>query len=437
MYPGETLTVVIKNPYYFERYFLDYSSGQVTLSPDVASSIVGGLLTPLKSLQIRALDGKALPKPDCTPENIVAHTPKTADGVSGETGLYNQCLSEFAQKSRDIYLKLEPMVSPDSHSPGTVELAATNFDILCDKLGLSHEIDVLAAQEIQLSSSIGAVSKYPTSNADTRTLSVTDQAVQKLVAALVVTDAIAKDMTAYRVRIEDLPSIANVEAKCSDRTNATEGARKATEDARKWQTAAVTLFPLRDPQAADPKLVTRQVTYVIDTLNLVQNAQEAVPTSATKKAIASVTVLYGDSKWEASAGTFFSTLPVRSFSAPNGGAITQNILRPTVVPFAAANYRLTRDLSWTRWRSACYITGAIGVNPNTVSADFAAGPSLSWRGLMMSGLWHYGHDVRLTQGFKVGGILPSSYSGKPPNETFWTSSFALGIAVRVPSLAGR
>ena len=148
-------------------------------------------------------------------------------------------------------------------------------------------------------------------------------------------------------------------------------------------------------------------------------------------------VLYGDSKWEASVGTFFSTLSVRSFSAPSAGVITQNILHPTVVPFAAANYRLTRDLSWTRWRSAAYLTAAIGVNPNTVTADFAAGPSLSWRGLMVSGLWHYGHDTRLTQGFKVGDTLPSSYSGKPPNETFWTSSFAVGIAVRVPSLTGR
>ncbi len=160
--------------------------------------------------------------------------------------------------------------------------------------------------------------------------------------------------------------------------------------------------------------MARQVTYAIDSLNRVQNAQEAVPASATKKTMASITILHGDSKLEASAGTFFSSLPVRSFSAPNGGAITQNVLHPTVVSFAAANYRLSRGLSWTRWSSAWYLTGAIGVNPNTVSADFAVGPSLSWRGLMVSGLWHYGHHVRLTQRFKIGDTLPSSNSGEPP-----------------------
>jgi len=430
MYPGQTLTVVVRNPYYFERYFMDYTSGQVALSPDVASSIVGGLLTPLKNFQIHALDQAKLPPPDCTPQNIIKNTPASAVGVAGATELYARCLSDFVRKSRRIYLQLEPMVSPDSHSNEAIELASTNFQILCDKMKLEQEIGELAAEEIQLSNSIGAVGKYPTSSTDARPLSVTNTAVEKLVAALAVTDGIAKDLTAYRFRLEDIPSFENAGTYCIDPT-------KAPEDVLKWQTKDVTLFPLRDPNTLDPKLVTRQITYSIDVLNLVQNAQEAVPTSTTKKAIATVTVLYGDSKWEASVGTFFSTLPVRSFSASNGGIITQNILHPTVVPFAAANYRITKDLSWTRWRSAAYLTGAVGVNPNTVSADFAAGPSLSWRGLMVSALWHYGHDTRLTQGFKVGGTLPSSYSGKPPNETFWTSSFAVGIAVRVPSLTGR
>ena len=47
MYSGANLTVIVKDPIFFERYFLDYQSGQATLSPDVASSIVQGLLAPL------------------------------------------------------------------------------------------------------------------------------------------------------------------------------------------------------------------------------------------------------------------------------------------------------------------------------------------------------------------------------------------------------
>ena len=84
---------------------------------------------------------------------------------------------------------------------------------------------------------------------------------------------------------------------------------------------------------------------------------------------------------EASDGVFFSTLPIRSFTVTpvfTKGVVTdkmisQNVLRPTPVPFAAANYRLTDDLSRIRWKSNIYWTGAIGINPNTLTADFATG----------------------------------------------------------------
>src|ERR1035441_5181230 len=50
MYPSQTLTIELRDPYYFERYYLDYTSGQVNLQPDQASSIVGGFLTPLQKI---------------------------------------------------------------------------------------------------------------------------------------------------------------------------------------------------------------------------------------------------------------------------------------------------------------------------------------------------------------------------------------------------
>jgi hypothetical protein len=34
MYGGESLTVVVENPYGFERYFLDTQSGQMTIKPE-------------------------------------------------------------------------------------------------------------------------------------------------------------------------------------------------------------------------------------------------------------------------------------------------------------------------------------------------------------------------------------------------------------------
>jgi hypothetical protein len=149
-------------------------------------------------------------------------------------------------------------------------------------------------------------------------------------------------------------------------------------------------------------------------------------------------------RWEASAGVFFSSLPIRSFSvAPkfDGTNVTDNtviqtILRPTVVPYAAGNYRLTNDLGWSKWKSNLYLTGAVGINPNTVSADFAAGLSLSWRSLMISPLWHYGHDTRLV-GFTVGESLGAAFKSTLPTQTFWTSSYAVGIGIRIPPITGR
>jgi len=52
MYSDQELTVKITNPLPFERYFLDFTTGQAALTPDVASSIVGGMFANLGKVQI-------------------------------------------------------------------------------------------------------------------------------------------------------------------------------------------------------------------------------------------------------------------------------------------------------------------------------------------------------------------------------------------------
>jgi hypothetical protein len=183
---------------------------------------------------------------------------------------------------------------------------------------------------------------------------------------------------------------------------------------------------------------------------------------AQKKSIDTITVLYADPIFEVSTGVFFSTLPNRSFSnqtivtqnpggaVPNQGnvVITQAISRPTVEPFVAANWRIGHDFLWLgARRGAIYITTAVGINTNAATtADFAFGPSISWRSVMLSPLYHLGRDTRLTQGEFVGqiwcnasqasGSIPKC-SGSPPSpstQRFWTSAFAFGISVRIPSV---
>jgi hypothetical protein len=69
--------------------------------------------------------------------------------------------------------------------------------------------------------------------------------------------------------------------------------------------------------------------------------------------------------------------------------------------------------------------------------DFGTGPSVSWRTLMMSFLCHLGNDLRLTQGLKVNQSLGASFNSSLPTKNYWTESFAVGVSIRVPTLAGR
>ena len=52
MYSDQELTVKITNPLPFERYLLHFTTGQAALTPDVASSIVGGMFANLGKVQI-------------------------------------------------------------------------------------------------------------------------------------------------------------------------------------------------------------------------------------------------------------------------------------------------------------------------------------------------------------------------------------------------
>jgi hypothetical protein len=261
------------------------------------------------------------------------------------------------------------------------------------------------------------------------------EALQPLAAMRDVADVIAKDLFGYGQRIKELPEPNHGQTSC-DNPQTTPLHNEDGDSGCVW------VYQYEDPKEAYPTRVTRSPTYALNVLNLVQTSQEAAdPTK--KKLLAAIPVVFGDARWEASAGVFFSSLPNRSFSAASvftGGQVTdqqvqQRILHPTVVPFAAANVRFWEP-GWGSWRTAFYWTFAVGVNPNTVTADGATGPSLSWRGLMFSALFHYGHDVRLN-GVYLGESLGTGFKGSLPTQTYWRPEVALGISVRVPSLAGR
>lgn len=435
MYPGQTVTVELRKPYYFERYFLDFSTGQTALAPDTATSIVNGLLTPLQKAAELRLAAQAPPagQLNCSPENIKGNTPTNNATTIQADSLYSACLKDFASQAKAIYQALEPAVAPDSWSPQASPFDS-NTDFKDDLDKLPAMINTAYTEEFQLSASIAVAGKIDPSTLNADALS----RIEALTAIAGLADGVAKDLFAYRARILDLPALPHGGCAYPDRRK--EPARELMDT-----DTCITLGSIQDPNIPNQKLTTRQVTYNIDALNLVQNSQIGVPDPSKKKTLAALTILYGDARWEASAGTFFSTLPVRSFpvnSIFTNGVVTdkqigQSVTHPTIVPFAAANFRLTRDLACLKWRSAVYWTFAVGVNPNTTTADVASGPSISFRGLMFSALWHYGHDVRLTQGLYTGESLGAGFNGAASTTTYWRNAFAIGISVRAPSLTGR
>ena len=250
--------------------------------------------------------------------------------------------------------------------------------------------------------------------------------------------AIAKDLGSYFVNIEQL----------------TDKIREAHR-----MPAPSVLGDIIDPASTTSvssviaKLFGRQVVFAINVVNGVAQLLPSVPPVAQKKAIATITVLYADPILEPSAGAFFSFLPNRSFANQTlvtGGSppvlgnivITQTAGTPTVVPFAAANWRLGHDFLVGRRRAASYMTTAIGINPYSTSTEFGFGPTLSWRLLMFSAFYHLGRDLRLTQGEQVGLVWcsgdpnsPTKCSPPAPStERFWKGAFAVGISVRIPAV---
>lgn len=453
MYSNQKLTVIVTTPKTYERYFLDYQSGQATLTPDITSSIVQGLLPSLAKFgEFYGFDQGASRKAtndQCAVSGITDTTMPAAGTVKDLVKPVLGCLTQLSTKAIGIYRSLEPYVGPDS----SVRSVSTTNESLTDQQNLdelANRVEAFLKPELALSSRISAISAdqgLKAAAADTRAITeLTD--LQKLA------DAVANDLLAYRLRISDLDGYDN----WFDNCNALIDFEKERKKVATKPVSCVWITSKPDDDAVYDKMVTRTVVYSLNVLNLISNSQEAIPDPSKKKLLTSVTINFADAhvaksselphsalRLEASAGTFFSTLPIRSFSVTpvftkdviTDKTISQNVLHPTVVPFAAANYRLTDDLAWTRWKSNLYLTGGVGINPNTVSADFATGLSLSWRALMISGLAHFGHDVRLTQGLEVGQSLGPGFNGNLPTHTFWTTSFAVGVSIRVPSLTGR
>jgi hypothetical protein len=431
MYSSQPIAIVVKHPKRYERYFLDYQTGQAAIFPDVTSSLAQGLLQNASKLTFLAPAAVPATPDPCTSSDIALDP--LPQHVGDKLKPFQQCLTQLSSQAIAIYHELEPAITPDSFSASGV-----SPDI--DEQEIQKSIKKFVASEILLSSKISAISSSPTLKAS----AVDATAIQDLTDLQKIADGVASNLMNFYQRLDDLKSFDNGHQDCSSLID-------LTGDEKKQNVQCVYVMSHPDSDRVYEGMVTRTFTYSLDTLDLVSYSQQAAVNPSNKKSLASIPINYADLpnrflgwpftalRWEASAGLLFSGLPNRSYSVVSSPtvAIIDTKTGPTPIPFAAVNYRLTGDNLPGKWKSNFYWSAAIGVNPNNTTAEPAVGFSFGWRALMISTFCHFGRETHATKAFIQSGDTATTSTGGVPTTSYWTEALAFGISVRVPSLTGR
>jgi hypothetical protein len=472
MYSGQKVTIAIKNSFGFESYSLDWSAGQATTPPDLGAAIFTALQGNLKSLDLWQGQERSAREAFPAVAPMACDASKIKAATAGDDATYGAvimgCLDELKPIQTDaanVYSQIQPVIWPTSH-PVKYSKAATAIGLPAAEGRADREWEIALSCEVLGKDRFSDALGNPVQDSEGQpVLDFNQQPITCSTASLPVKPGLASRMATVSIKIGSVVSALNPSSgPLTTNYNVLSALQilqdlKVTLDSTRTdllsygqRVAALVIDPPAHvnvvgsiPEVRSTATVIPQVTYNLNALNLVAN-NSSITDSTKKQLVVSITVIYGDVSWETSAGTFFSSLPVRSFAAApvfvsdaiTDKKVTETLVRPLVIPFGAVNYRLSDDWRKPKWRTNWYWTSAVGINPNTVTADFATGPSWAYRALMVSGLWHVGHDIHLTQGVKVGDSLGPSFSGSLPTKTAWTfSSGGIGISIRVPAITGR
>ena len=176
---------------------------------------------------------------------------------------YLECLADFAGRARNLYGRLELVVYPDSHPPGTADLPGndkTKEDL--DKI--PPDISDLYKMEAQMSAAIAWASKNLDSLASSGTTTLSDTQTGELRQWVVLSgsaDAVAKDLAGYSARILELPGIPDGGCHTAQTTRYKEDNKPIPPSPD--GNVCIDLYPLNDPPVSSREMVTRQVTYAI------------------------------------------------------------------------------------------------------------------------------------------------------------------------------
>lgn len=173
-------------------------------------------------------------------------------------------------------------------------------------------------------------------------------------------------------------------------------------------------------------------------------AQEQI--GKTSVPVGTVVITWQQSNWSLSTGVVLSSLANQSFNnSPlfaNGVPVTDASGKtltivtisksyPGVIsPVFLVNYRI-HNYQRAQGKWAFLISGGIGINLATKSADFAAGPSIQYGNFIFGPILHYGRQTNLTNGVKVGDEFGDSPPSLPTNNIYKPGA-GISLTYRLP-----
>jgi hypothetical protein len=515
MRPHDKVTVVVLHPLPFEILTLDFQNAQAVAGTDQLAGLITTAVPYLKSfVLLTSVEGftKSMMTENFTPGFVAAPDPNfrkvemELDALKKSIDDASEPLARYGEDAKVVYLQLQEVMSPIPRPSTTggagvarppeigqtpnpwdrykewrqwmiYELVASPCDSppcpqIANLLGRGADLQF----KLTSTSKTGMPSDYPIFDSKaSRDFDAKAAAIRAEIDALMPVDKAEEEEKKHDVAT--LEQIVRYKKEFVGLLPSYAGAISAIEQDLQKYAANIYQTPeqapdklilgdvndvAKDDQGVGLRILGRQIQYSINAVNNVSTPIASVPSATQRKAVVTITVLYADPIFEASAGVFFSGLANRSFAnlttvtqnpggspIPGDVVITQTVTRPTVVPFAAANFRLGPTWAYPdQRRGAFYVTAGVGFNTYSNAAEFGFGPSFSWRSVMLTPMLHLGRDLRLTQGEFIGevwcnvtaghGNVPKC-SGNPPSpssERYWRPAFAIGLSVRVPSVFG-
>lgn len=181
------------------------------------------------------------------------------------------------------------------------------------------------------------------------------------------------------------------------------------------------------------------------------SAQEVISKATTT--LATVKIDWQTTRWVVSTGIGFSNLASRSYtnapiivngqpsldsSGKNLTVVTESDTKPSIIfPEALLSFRIN-SLSHFHWESKCpngcafLISGGIGLNLSTNSANFDAGPSFQFGSVLFTPAVHFGRETVLSNGVTVGSQLGSNPPSPLPIQEKWRIKFGFLLTYTLP-----